>query len=84
MMTPRDFCYWLNGFLEVSKCKEMTNEQTDEVRKHLSLVFQDWKLNYNIAMSEPYQLPTTTSIDEQVAPIYSIYNEFINDVPASC
>ncbi len=43
-MTSRDFCYWLQGFLEInsadSMVKPMTVKQVKEVQKHLSLVFK--------------------------------------------
>lgn len=93
MMTPRDFCYWLNGFIEVSKCKEMTEEQVEEVRKHLKLVFENKEPNYDIVkLSESHTFPATSFITGEItgahidspSPFYRIYNEFTNDVPASC
>jgi hypothetical protein len=38
-MTSRDFCYWLQGFLEISKPESLTKEQLHVIHKHLSLVF---------------------------------------------
>lgn len=39
-MTARDFCYWLQGFFELSGGKPtLTAEQADLIRRHLSLVF---------------------------------------------
>lgn len=38
-MTSRDFAFWLQGFFEVSKAKELTEEQTNQVKAHLNLVF---------------------------------------------
>lgn len=38
-MTSRDFAYWLQGFLEVSKATELNEEQTKLVRDHLAMVF---------------------------------------------
>lgn len=38
-MTSRDFCYWLQGFFEVSKTKEVNAEQTELIKKHLNMVF---------------------------------------------
>ena len=40
-MTTRDFCYWLQGFLEI-RGKDpdgMTSEQVEIVKNHLNLVF---------------------------------------------
>jgi hypothetical protein len=43
-MTSRDFCYWLQGFFELSKepglqPSGMTSEQIELIRRHLALVF---------------------------------------------
>lgn len=38
-MTSRDFAYWLQGFFEISKAKQITLEQTEQIKKHLNLVF---------------------------------------------
>lgn len=39
-MTSRDFCYWLQGHFEISKCKELDQPQTEMVKRHLALVFK--------------------------------------------
>jgi len=38
-MTSRDFCYWLQGYFEVSGAKEIGPEETEQIKKHLSLAF---------------------------------------------
>lgn len=38
-MTPRDFCYWLQGIFEVGELKTLNEKQTDLVKRHLNLVF---------------------------------------------
>lgn len=38
-MTSRDFCYWLQGFFEVSGAKEVTPEQLQVIKNHLGMVF---------------------------------------------
>jgi hypothetical protein len=45
-MTSRDFCYWLQGFMELSVASEQTGihvgltvEQTRLISRHLNLVF---------------------------------------------
>ena len=44
-MTSRDFCYWLQGFFEISelnndpKKTELTLEQVECIKKHLNMVF---------------------------------------------
>lgn len=38
-MTTRDFCYWLQGFFEVSDTKDINAKQTEIIQRHLNLVF---------------------------------------------
>ena len=40
-MTPNDFCYWLQGFLEVANPENMNEEQLKIVKQHLELVFKN-------------------------------------------
>jgi hypothetical protein len=42
-MTSREFCYWLQGFFELTGYDArtpLTGEQADLVRRHLALVFK--------------------------------------------
>lgn len=39
-MTSRDFCYWLQGYLEISTAKTMSETELECVKKHLALVFK--------------------------------------------
>lgn len=39
-MLSRDFCFWLQGFLELSPRNPITIEQRDVIAKHLNLVFE--------------------------------------------
>jgi hypothetical protein len=38
-MNSQEFCYWLQGFFEMTDAKEITPEQVDMIKRHLSLVF---------------------------------------------
>jgi hypothetical protein len=38
-MTSRDFCFWLQGHLEMSPGQSMDSAQVEMMRKHLALVF---------------------------------------------
>lgn len=38
-MTPRDFCYWLQGHLELTGAKTIDAMGTKMIREHLDLVF---------------------------------------------
>ena len=45
-MTSRDFCYWLQGCLELAQASQSPGEiyfdakQTEVIRRHLALVFR--------------------------------------------
>lgn len=39
-MTSRDFCFWLQGFFEVSKEKTLDKEKVETIKKHLALCFK--------------------------------------------
>lgn len=39
-MTSRDFCFWLQGYFEISGASEMNVDEIREVRKHLAMVFK--------------------------------------------
>jgi hypothetical protein len=38
-MESTQFCYWLQGFFELSNPAEITAEQTQMIKNHLNLVF---------------------------------------------
>lgn len=38
-MTSRDFCYWLQGFYEISNPTTIGEKETDMIKRHLALVF---------------------------------------------
>lgn len=45
-MTSRDFCYWLQGFFEISEHNNdpekitLTKEQVESIKKHLNMAFR--------------------------------------------
>lgn len=39
-MTSRDFCYWLQGYFEISKNKALGIDETETIQKHLAMVFK--------------------------------------------
>lgn len=39
-MTSRDFCYWLQGYFEVSNTKEIGPKETELIKAHLNMVFK--------------------------------------------
>lgn len=38
-MTSRDFCYWLQGYFELSGTTTLDAKQSELVKKHLHMVF---------------------------------------------
>lgn len=38
-MTSRDFCYWLQGFFELSGERNITSAQAETIKRHLNMVF---------------------------------------------
>lgn len=38
-MTPEQFCYWLNGYFEVSELNSLTTAQVQIIKDHLKTVF---------------------------------------------
>lgn len=40
-MNEKEFCYWLQGFFEMTNPEELTPEQVKMIRQHLCLVFDN-------------------------------------------
>jgi hypothetical protein len=38
-MTSRDFCYWLQGYLEVAKPSSILSDEVAMIQRHLNMVF---------------------------------------------
>ena len=47
-MEPRDFCYWLQGMLELGNPKDLNAEQVLCIKDHLALVFEKVTPNRNV------------------------------------
>ena len=39
-MTSRDFCYWLQGYFELTNPQELSVRETTLIKQHLNLVFK--------------------------------------------
>ena len=48
-MTSRDFCFWLQGILEVTELDKFNERQTHIIKTHLSLVFKH-EINTDLSM----------------------------------
>lgn len=73
-MNPRDFCYWLQGFFEISKSNQLSDTQVEEIKNHLQLVFKK-----ETPEVKPFEPPTKTwSIEPSPLPSGShVLNENI-------
>lgn len=40
IMTSRDFCYWLQGYFELSNDNTVPADKVQMIRRHLTLVFK--------------------------------------------
>lgn len=38
-MTPKEFCYWLQGYFELTNHTDLTQDQVRIVKDHLAIVF---------------------------------------------
>lgn len=38
-MTSRDFCYWLQGYFELTEAKGLCAAQVEAIERHLAMVF---------------------------------------------
>jgi len=62
-MTEREFCYWLQGLLELSDVKTLNATQTVMIREHLKLVFEKVTPVYDYTiLNPPGVLPYGTDV----------------------
>jgi hypothetical protein len=53
-MTPDNFCYWLQGYFEISGNTELTQIQAQDIKNHLQLVFRKETPNLRGETVTPY------------------------------
>ena len=56
-MTPTEFVYWLQGFLEIADPKKLTKQQIEIIKDHISLVMDKQTPN-RISTPQIYSPPT--------------------------
>lgn len=56
-MTPRDFCFWLQGFLDITEdtTLELNAKQVQCIQRHLTMVFRD-EIDPSMADPEPIHI----------------------------
>ena len=57
-MTPEQFCYWLQGAIELADMKEMSPKDIQVLKDHLKLVFEKLTPVYGV---NPIPLPEIQS-----------------------
>ena len=56
-MSPENFVYWLQGYLELSDSKDLDGNQVDIIKDHLKLVLKKETPNRNITYNPFYCNP---------------------------
>ena len=54
-MTAEQFCYWLQGYMEMSEAEKLDEKQVKIMKDHLALVFDK--------VTPDYDVTTATTID---------------------
>ncbi len=59
-MQPINFCYWLQGWIELQNPNEITPVQLQEIKNHLSLVLEKKTPNLSVleGVAQPLRLGT--------------------------
>jgi hypothetical protein len=83
-MSPEQFVYWLQGFMEVADPKELNERQTQQIKNHLNLVFDKKTPDVSLPLSQtithtgnpfiinPYDITCGNLPDPMTTPICSV------------
>lgn len=73
-MTPENFCYWLQGYMELTPNGELSPSQTQIIRDHLALTFNKVTPNIipNISPKPWVVQPSITDGKNPYIPPYSV------------
>jgi hypothetical protein len=85
-MTPEQFVYWLQGFMEMADPQTLTEAQVKMLKEHLALVFakktntladltiKDFQVPYqeHPAQMPPYVMPQPQTVDPMPKPPYTV------------
>lgn len=69
-MTPENFVYWLNGYLEIENPEFITKDKIQEIRNHVNLV-----------LKKETPKPTQFNPNKPNIPLYTCHNEAGDKLP---
>lgn len=70
-MRSRDFCYWLQGFFELSKDNRgLTEDQVRMIRAHLNLVFKEDDSSAGVYLGPSSRIVNDEEVDDGECPYY--------------
>ena len=70
-MKARDFAFWLQGYFEVSQPKQIGENETEMIKKHLALVFKheiDPEMGDDKHQAELNVIHTSNSLESYLRP----------------
>jgi len=73
-MTSQEFCYWLQGYFEVSGNETLTPEQVKIVKDHLKLVFTKVTPSYEYPPNHPFKDAWIKTVGDQSKSIMTCHN----------
>ena len=78
-MSPEQFVYWLQGFMEVANPKELNEKQTQQIKNHLNLVFDKKTPDVSLPLSQtithtgnPFIINPYDITDPMTTPVCSV------------
>ena len=82
-MTPENFCYWLQGLLEIGDPSELNMTQVEIIKEHLNLVFKkETKTPAKIKLSDYLLSPNEFDEKFKVKPTHNPLGDFACATPA--
>ena len=74
-MTPQEFCYWLQGFLEMSNAKALDEKQVECVKEHMALVLSRIRLENTTVVTVGKMPPPSGPIRPRTAEDTGTYGQ---------
>ena len=56
-LTPEQFVYWLQGFMEMAEPESLSNRQLNMIKDHLALVFNKKTPDYTVTTTDQITIP---------------------------